>query len=172
MAKIEIWKPVPGHGNMFVASSFGRIARVAGYAGANGYRQISMVRSMLPFKSHSAGARDRRQRQGYVHHLIALAFHGQPPEGVSYVNHKDFDRSNNRPENLEWCSQRENVRHAWAAGRVKARGRNVNAEEIEKILELRSQGRNYNQISKAVGCCTYTVGYQIRKYKKVGSTNV
>lgn len=108
---IERWKPVPGHGGIFVASSFGRIARVVGYAGADGYQQISFKRAHLAFKAHSTGRRQPDTLQGYAHHLVALAFHGEPPEGKTEVNHKDFDRGNNRPRNLEWATHAENLDH-------------------------------------------------------------
>lgn len=108
---MEVWKPVPGHGGCFVASSEGRIARVVGSMGANGYQQICFKRSMKPYKAGSAGRKWPEQSRGYAHHLVALAFIGEPPEGRPFVNHKDLNRSNNRPGNLEWCSQRENLAH-------------------------------------------------------------
>lgn len=111
MARSEVWKPVPGHGGEYVASSLGRIARVVGYSGASGYVQICLKRSNKPFKAHSTGRKNRQLLQGYAHHLVALAFLGQPPKGKTQVNHKDLNRSNNRPENLEWCNQRENLAH-------------------------------------------------------------
>jgi hypothetical protein len=47
-----------------------------------------------------------------VHRLIAMTFLGMPVESKNTVNHKDLDKANNRPENLEWLSLTENIRHA------------------------------------------------------------
>lgn len=47
-----------------------------------------------------------------VHRLICEAFHGAPPVGKYCVNHIDCDKTNNRPENLEWCSYEGNMLHA------------------------------------------------------------
>lgn len=44
-----------------------------------------------------------------VHRLICEAFHGPPPEGKTYVLHLDEDAHNNKPENLKWGSQKENL---------------------------------------------------------------
>jgi hypothetical protein len=168
-AYIEIWKPVPGHGGRFIASSQGRIARITGHSGAYGYQQVFLSkREMRPFRAASTGRKQPNTVRGYAHHLVALAFLGKPPKGKTQINHKDFDRSNNCPSNLEWSSQRENVIHAWANGRMSKRGRNVTTREISRIVDLYAQGKSYSQIARLVRRCTYTVGYQVRKQKRLG----
>lgn len=49
----------------------------------------------------------------FLHRLVAIAFLGNPPEGQNDVNHKDYNRSNNKLENLEWCSRSENVLYGY-----------------------------------------------------------
>lgn len=44
-----------------------------------------------------------------VHRLICEAFHGPPPTPRSVVIHLDEDATNNRPENLRWGTQKENL---------------------------------------------------------------
>lgn len=46
-----------------------------------------------------------------VHKLIALAFLGPLSDGFE-VNHKDGNKRNNRPNNLEYTSRSGNMRHA------------------------------------------------------------
>lgn len=46
-----------------------------------------------------------------VHVLVAQAFIQRNDESY-VVNHLDLNKKNNNVSNLEWCSQKENIRHA------------------------------------------------------------
>lgn len=46
-----------------------------------------------------------------VHRLVAEAF-VQNPDGLPFVNHKDGDKANSTPGNLEWVTFSQNVVHA------------------------------------------------------------
>lgn len=50
-----------------------------------------------------------------VHRLVAEAFLSNP-KNFSQVNHKDGDKRNNSLNNLEWCSNAQNVQHAYDSG--------------------------------------------------------
>lgn len=52
-----------------------------------------------------------------IHRLIALAYHypGEHWE-ILDVNHKDGDKTNNKEDNLEWCTKGENLKHAYDTG--------------------------------------------------------
>lgn len=56
------------------------------------------------------------ERTGYllyggvrVHQIVATAFHGTPADPHMVVDHKDTNRCNNRPENLQWLTRLENI---------------------------------------------------------------
>jgi len=59
-------------------------------------------------------------KPNYIHSIIAQHFLGTRPHKFT-VNHKDGVKTNNRIENLEYLSNTDNVRHAFAMGLSKAR---------------------------------------------------
>jgi len=44
-----------------------------------------------------------------VHRMVCEAFHGAPPFTGAVVIHLDENALNNRPENLKWGTQKENL---------------------------------------------------------------
>lgn len=53
-----------------------------------------------------------------VHRLVALLFiHNPNPEEFTEVNHKDFDRTNCRFDNLEWTTHKDNIEYSAKANR-------------------------------------------------------
>lgn len=52
-----------------------------------------------------------------IHRLVALCFI-PPIEGKDFVNHKDLNKGNCHVDNLEWCTQQENMQHS-VQGRIR-----------------------------------------------------
>ena len=109
----EIWRPYPSAPRYFVSNS-GRILTIkpikrilTQFLDKSGYPIVSIV---------GQGGRVR------VHNIVAETFIGKKPFGTQ-VNHKDGNKCNNTPGNLEYISQAENLRHAFRTGLMKNSGR-------------------------------------------------
>lgn len=100
----EIWKQISEEYDAFI-SNLGRIKAKGnphygtlmedGYCRTNLFNKIQ--KKSLSFR---------------VHRLVCQAFL-QNPENKPIVNHKDENRSNNKLENLEWMTNRENVNYSY-----------------------------------------------------------
>ena len=75
----------------------------------------------------------------FVHKLVAFAFIGSPLLPSLEINHKDGDKWNNIPSNLEWVTRSENARHAFSIGLRSAVGSRNNHSKLdeEKVAEIR-----------------------------------
>ena len=106
----ETWRVIPSL-PAYIASSFGKLMRVSYLAKVNrgeGTRNYGGV----PTDGQWDGARFIIQIQGHsykVARLICEAFHGPAPEGKPVCMHLDENSRNNRPENLAWGTQKENL---------------------------------------------------------------
>lgn len=105
----EEWRAVIGYSWGYEASSLGRIRSL-------NYRRSGKVGVLHP----------RKNRWGYlevtlwhnggrctvsVHKLIATAFL-EKPKLAEVVNHKDGNKTNNRVDNLEWSTYKDNAIHS------------------------------------------------------------
>jgi len=154
----EQWLPVAGYPD-YEVSNLGRVRRsTEGRASAAG-RLMTACNHPMGYKIVVLRTGDAMKRRTVlVHRLVAAAFLGTHPSRP-HVNHKDFDRTNNRADNLEWCTQLENVRHAFAASRRTSPNmkgeRNTNTrltdDDIRDIRSLRSGGVSRADLARRYG---------------------
>lgn len=104
-----------------------------------------------------------------VHRLVLMAF--KPNENMNSleVNHLDGDKSNNRLENLEWCTKSENQKHAFKTGLNEgSRGEKSNfaklsKEDIKAIFGLRKLGKTQREIAENFNCTRSNISYILNK---------
>lgn len=73
-------------------------------------RRILKQQSSRGYKTVALSVRGKVTRV-YVHILVASCFLSNE-DNLPEVNHKDFDKSNNSVDNLEWCDRFGNMQHA------------------------------------------------------------
>ena len=128
----EEWKDFIFNERKIRVSNFGRIELPSGKKTygreQNGYRLVNVD-----------------SKSSFVHRLVMILF--DPCNSMDMVvNHKDSNRSNNRIENLEWITQKQNTIHSW-----KKEGKGVRNIRKRKVLSIDQIGDvvEYSSISEA-----------------------
>lgn len=110
---IEVWRDVVGYEGLYKVSNLGRVMQlekttVVGY-GAKVKHKNKIKNTYKKENGYICThiTKDKRTRDVYVHRLVAQAFIPNE-ENKPLVNHKDFDRANNKIDNLEWVTHSEN----------------------------------------------------------------
>ncbi|MEC0106769.1 NUMOD4 domain-containing protein [Paenibacillus taichungensis] len=125
----EEWRDVVGYEGLYVVSNYGVVKSLGNHRGRkekimkthvcrNGYEKLDLCKKGQPTK------------KVYVHRLVASAFI-QNPLNKEQVNHINCKKLDNKLENLEWVTRRENIAHAYATGLMKKNNKPVVAIHIE-----------------------------------------
>ncbi len=117
----EVWKPVVGWEYSHEVSNMGKVRSLdrTTIQGVNIKGRI-----LRPFKQKVVSGIngnpylmlqlncDGKSKTYPVHRLVAMAFiPNDNPSEKTEVNHLDENRSNNRADNLEWCSHSDNINY-------------------------------------------------------------
>lgn len=164
---IEEWKAVPGYEGLYEVSNKGNVRNVRRNTLLRLQKNQGYIRVWLYKNGIQAGLR--------VHRLVAQAFIPNP-DNLPEVNHIDEDKTNNRVDNLEWCSRKYNVNFGTRNIRAKETAikngyctglsrkeymKEYNREYFEKNKEkMREQNREYYEKNKE------KLREQNREYKK------
>lgn len=131
----EVWKPVIGYENQYLVSSMGRVWSF-------NYRRTrcgSILKNDDKNKYHSILlSKKGKHSRKYIHRLVAETFIPNP-HNLPQINHKDGNKYNNCVENLEWCTQSENSKHAFMMGLEKQK---LSKEDVVNIRNKGIAGRD------------------------------
>ena len=149
----EIWKDIPGYSGLYQISNKGCVISYCGFHNVtqrilrpqitqNGYYQVSL-------KIHGKVQRFK------IHRLVAMAFIPNP-RNLPQINHRNEIKTDNRVENLEWCTPQYNVCYGTGLERrAKKRGKRVECVETGIVYyscgnAAQMMNLDFSHISK---CC-------------------
>ena len=146
----EIWKETYFNGLKYYISNYGNVE--------TDNKEIKLRENKDGYFVFTAGKKKHRSVIK-VHRAVAMLFVDGYQENFE-VNHIDFNRQNNRADNLEWISHRDNIYHSIKNGRydklyVSQKYNNANAklsiEQVKEIKQKLKDGVTVMKIAKEYG---------------------
>ncbi len=115
---MEEWRDIQGYEGLYDISDSGRVRSLYRRVinSKSGATRLARGKIMTPWDNGNGYKvvclqKEGKRKNHYVHRLVAEAFL-KHSENETYINHKDYNTHNNCADNLEWCTQQNNIKHS------------------------------------------------------------
>lgn len=144
----ETWKDVIGYESLYQVSNLGRIKSLSRKFNCNkGMRFIKdkILKPQLDYHGYHRIELSKfgKTKKYFIHQLVAMAFIPNPNR-EKIINHKDGNKINNQPNNIEWCDYSYNEKYSY-----RVLGKKTTCPGKGKFAENSSQSKPITQYSKS-----------------------
>jgi len=149
------WKPIKGYEGLYEVSNDGRVRRLRFINGSHNFEKIKECKQTLNTWGYMTVnlSKNGKSNTKRVHRLVADAFLG---ESNLQVDHIDGNKRNNRLDNLEYVTPKENTNRAWNKGIAKYT--NERKEKLRKIALEKWKTNSFRKWRNKKESISYKVG--------------
>lgn len=157
---LTVWEPVVGYEGQYAVSNKGKVKVLQS-------SQARRVGTIFRGSPNNLGypmvkLSGKKRIMKAVHSIVTEAFLGKRPYKF-VVNHKDFDKTNNRLENLEYTTYKGNYHHSYASNvAAMPRGEASYRSKLkeQQVLEIKiglENGETSPNLARQYGVATTTI---------------
>ena len=156
----EIWKDIEGYEGRYQVSNLGRVrslslGKIAKFRPEHHGRVLKPYLTRYGYYSVDLYYDTGKKRHHLVHRLVAQAFIPNP-DNLPQINHKNEVKTDNRVQNLEWCTPVYNLTYNDRPKRVAI-----------------TQGKEVEQIDSSGNVvATYPSAYEAERQTGIHATNI
>ena len=173
----EIWKAIEGYEGKYEVSNLGRVRSLDRYQQRTDHRSGKQYEtfkkgSMITQHQGNNGYmrakifdKDGQSKMVLVHRLVAQAFIPNI-DNLPEVNHKNEDKTDNRAENLEWCTVGYNNDYGTRQQRVQ-----INQKQRRAVCMMSLDGEVLRDFPTCLSAARYITGESSGKSQRVRVTD-
>ena len=145
VTKTEIWRTVVIKGEIYDNYKISNLGRLINL----NYRRTGKAKLMEPFDNGHGYlqvhlSKNKITKTFLVHRLVSEIFIPNP-NNLTEINHIDEDKTNNRVDNLEWKSHKDNCNHG-------TRNKRMAKKKKKKVLQFTKYGEFIREWPSTMEC--------------------
>jgi len=153
----EIWKDIKGYEGLYQVSNLGRVKSLSkewisgNHKSKNKHEDMILKPRIALGYIHVVLRKNKKAKTYKVHRLVLKEFIG---ESNLECNHINGNKSDNRIENLAYCTSSENLKHAYKSGlKISMKGEKNPASKLNNEIVKNIRENKFNLTKKEFSLC-------------------
>ena len=141
---MEKWKQIKGYESLYEISNYGNVKSFHKNKDGKAMKLYTEKLNHTNYKGLTLVNKEGNKKQFRVHRLVAEHFI-ENKDNKRFVNHIDNNGETNNVNNLEWCTQAENIQHS------QNQNRSEQVHKANKIQSYKAKKDREDMVGKKYG---------------------